>query len=294
MAQKPRRDRRRISQIAAPDADVGSEPFESDLPAVSGMETAAIGEVTPAMMEGAAHRAAEAVEALAHHVVIQAGQDDEEHPVEPVPDPTEEPPIAPPMRSASHGSCAEPDPSAAIAATVPPVEIEGLSMTSHDEAVEASPALPLPPLEPIEPSAPADEAAASTAAEATAGGRALTAFADDMTPPAGLPAPATEALERTGEAVRRSLPLPGETIGVYGAQVVEMLAANMAATGQFLTALMSATSVTEVVAVNTHHIRRQMELLTTQGRQLTTLARTITLDAMKPFNPSATDHVRDR
>ena len=293
MAQKPRRDRRRIAQIAASDGDVGSEPFESDLPTVSGMETAAIGEVTPAMMDEVAHKAAEAVEAVAHHVVIQAGHDDGEHPVEPLPHLIAESLILPPIGSESHRSSAEPDPSVAIEAAIPPMEVEGLSVPSHDEAVEAAPALTLPP-EAIAPSALVDEAVASIAAEATAAGGALAAIADDVTPPAALPASPTEALERTGEAVRRSLPMPGETIGAYGAQVVEMLAANMAATSQFLTALMNATSVTEVVAVNTHHIRRQMELLTTQGRQLTTLARTISLDAMKPFSPSATDHLRDR
>ena len=94
--------------------------------------------------------------------------------------------------------------------------------------------------------------------------------------------------------LRRNLASPGDAIGLLNSQVIEMLAMNMAATGQFLSALMGATSVTEVMAVNTHHLRRQMELMTTQGRQLTTLARTIALDAMRPFGPSSTDHIRDR
>lgn len=285
MAQKPRRERRRISQVVASDVDVGSEPFESE----SGMETAAIGEVTPAMMDEVAHRAAEAVEAAAHHVVLQAGHDDGQGGDVPVSQPMAEAATVTPIRSESDVSAAEPGPLESLAVPVPPVEIASMGVSPHGESVEAAPALPLPPPEAIEPSAFVGEAADSVAVEATAG-EALAAFADDMTPPAGLPVSATDALERTGEALRRSLPLPGETIGAYGAQVVEMLAANMAATGQFLTALMGATSVTEVVAVNTHHLRRQMELLTTQGRQLTTLARTITFDAMKPFSPSSTEH----
>ncbi len=111
-------------------------------------------------------------------------------------------------------------------------------------------ALMLPRLESIEPPAAVDGAAVPIAAEATAAGAALAAPMG-MTPLARVPTSPTEALERIGETLRRSLPSPGETIGVFGAQVVEMLAANMAATGQFLTALMGATSVTELVAVNT-------------------------------------------
>ncbi len=290
MAQKPRRDRRRISQVAASDLDVGSEPFESKLPVGSGMDTAAIGEVTPAMMDEAAHKAAEAVDAAAHHVVIQEEHGDGEHGDEPVPQPMTEAATVTPIRSESDVSAAEPGPSESLAAAVPPVEIASTGVRRHGESVEEAPALTLPPLEAIEPSAPVDETAGLVTVEANAAGEALAGVADEMAPPADLPASPTETLERTGETLRRSLPLPGETIGAYGAQVVGMLAANMAANGQFLTALMGATSVTEVVAVNTHHFRRQMELLTTQGRQLTTLARTITLDAMKPFSPSSTDH----
>ena len=291
MAQKPRRERRRISQVGASDVDVGSEPFGSDVPVESGMETAVIGEVTPAMMDEAAHRAAEAVEAAAHHVVIQAGHGDEGHGGEPVPHPAVEAATVTPIRSESHSPAAEPDPSDSLAVAVPPVESASMEASTHGEAVDETPAPKLPPVQAFEPPSPADGAAALVTVEATAAvGDALAVIADDMARPVDLPASATEALlERTGETLRRSLPLPSETIGAYGAQVVEMLAANMASTGQFLAALMGATSVTEVVAVNTHHIRRQVELLTAQGRQLTTLARTITLDAMKPFGPSSTN-----
>ena len=288
MAQKPRRDRRRISQVAASDLDGGPEPFESDLPVGSSMETAAIGEVTPAMMDEAAHRAAEAVDAAAHHVVIRTGHDDGQVGDVPVSQPMAEAATVPPIRSESDASAAEPGPLQFLAAAVPPVEIASTGVSPQGGSAEEAPALTLPPLEAIEPSPLVGEAAGSVTVEAIAAGEALAAFADDTTPPAVRPAIAR--LERTGEAPGRGLPLPGETIGAYGAQMVEMLAANVAATGQFLTALMGATSVTEVVAVNTHHLRRQMELLTTQGRQLTTLARTMTRDVMKPFSPSSTEH----
>ena len=91
MAQKARRDRRPPAQTPAVDAEMvaESESFGSDLPIGSGMETAAISDVTSAMMDEAAHRAAEAVEAAADPSVIQAGLDDQE--------PLDEPALYPTM-----------------------------------------------------------------------------------------------------------------------------------------------------------------------------------------------------
>ena len=293
MAQKPRRDRRRTSQVAASDGDVdrGLERFASDLPIGSGMETATIGEVTPAMMDDVAHRVAEAVDAAAHHVVVQTGNDEAEHQVDPLPYPSLE--AANVLASESEFRVSpELDPDTSLAAESPTIGIESPAGSSHSDAVEATPA-PIPRLEPIEPSAAVEGAAVQIAAEATSAGATL-ATPTNMTPLARVPTSSNGALEGSGETLRRSLPSSGETIGVFGAQVVEMLAANMAATGQFLTALMEVTSVTELVAVNTHHLRRQMEMLTTQGRQWTTLSRTMALDVLKLFGTSSSDHPRDR
>ena len=160
MAQKPRRERRRISQVGASDVDVGSEPFGSDVPVESGMETAVIGEVTPAMMDEAAHRAAEAVEAAAHHVVIQAGHGDEGHGGEPVRHPVVEAATVTPIRSESHSPAAEPDPSDSLAVAVPPVESASMEASTHGEAVDETPAPKLPPVQAFEPPSPADGAAA--------------------------------------------------------------------------------------------------------------------------------------
>ena len=295
MAHKPRRDRRRPSQIAGSDEAiaVGPEPLGSDLPIGLDMETAAIGEVTPEMMDEAGHKAAEAVTAMVEQAAFHATHADAEDQDESVTHPMVEAAMAEPVGSESHTSPAEPGRSAFP--DVEPSPIVNDAVGTRADSAETTPHAALPSMDAIETLAPADELAsaeeeAEPAAETTAAEEALVTFQDDMTPPAGLPALAAEALERTDETLRGSLP-PDDPIGLINAQVIEMLASNVAATGQFLTALMGATSVTEVVAVNTHHFRRQMDLLTTQGRQLTTLARTIAFDAMKPFSASTRDHV---
>lgn len=76
---------------------------------------------------------------------------------------------------------------------------------------------------------------------------------------------------------------PADAIGEYNAKLFEMARNNMAATGALFAALVQAKSVPEAVALNADHLRRQMETMTTQGRELATLAQKLALDAMQPF-----------
>ncbi len=260
MAQKARRDRRPPSQIVTGDAEAvaGSEPFGADVAIGSGMETAVISDVTPAMMEEAAHRAAEAVETAADPSAIQAEHDHEA--------PSSEPALSPGVFAPSEHQ----------------TESRDATPSSVDDVADV---MPVP--------APSSIEASPVAAEVAIVGDVAASLAPDMPLPVDASSAETEAAEPTAEMSRRDLSSPGEAIGAYGAQIVEMVAANIAANGHFFTALMSATSVTDVMAVNTNHLRRQMELLTTQRRQLTTLARTMAFDAMKPFGASPTDQGRD-
>ena len=282
MAHKPRRDRRRTTQIAgsAETVAVNSETFEPDWPIAIDMETAPIGEVTTEMMDEAAHKAAEAVATTAYAL---HGVGDE-----PAPKATVEP-----LRSKVQVFVAEPGPLTSPVIGYSPIGIEALAMplqgdvvTGHDMALSSTDAMgPL--------AAALEDSSTSIVAGIIAAEEAHVVFQGTTIPLPDLPMPPTE-IGGFDITPQPSLPSLGGSIGLINAQVIEMLASNMAETGQFLTALMSATSVTEVVAVNTHHLRRQMELITTQGRQMTTLARTIALDAMKPFGPSSMHYVRDR
>ncbi len=282
MAHKPRRDRRRTTQIAGSAATVAvnSETFEPDRPIAIDMETAPIGEVTTEMMDEAAHKAAEAVATTAFTL---HGVGDE-----PAPKASVEP-----LRSNSRVFLAEPGPLTSPVIGYSPIGIEALAtplqgdvVTGHDMALSSTDAMgPL--------AAALEDSSTSNVAGTIAAEEAHVVFQGTTIPLPDLPKPPNE-IGRFDKTPQPSLPSLGGSIGLINAQVIEMLASNMAETGQFLTALMSATSVTEVVAVNSHHLRRQMELITTQGRQMTTLARTIALDAMKPFGPSSTYYVRDR
>ena len=100
MAHKPRRDRRR-TQIAGSDGAiaVGAEPSESDFPIAIDMETAAIGKVTSAMMDEAAHKAVEAVSAERHQAAVHSASVSAEDLDEPVPPPPHEATIVEPIPS---------------------------------------------------------------------------------------------------------------------------------------------------------------------------------------------------
>lgn len=321
MAHKPRRDRRRTSLIA--DADetpvVSSEPFESDRPIGTEMKTAAISAVTSEMMDDAAHKAADAVLATAHHAATGASPGVDEAPARPA---IAEMSLGP-HASASDVVAAEPVPPASFDLVSSPAGVDHLTIPlegdvepDHDAALDHDGVssnradevnaiafdvmehdvvqTPVPTFwhDAVAPSsavtdplkADVGDGAEATVPETTPAAEAdATVQGGTLTVPA-LPAPWIGAPETLGEPPQPG-PSMGGSVGLVNAQVIEILASTMAATGQFLTDLMSARSVTEVVAANTQHVRRQMELMTTQGRQMTTLTRTIARDVMKPFGP---------
>ena len=57
---------------------------------------------------------------------------------------------------------------------------------------------------------------------------------------------------------------------------------------------MSAKSVPEVVALNAGHVRRQMDAMTTQGRELAGLAQKLAFDALQPIKATVAARSRDR
>jgi hypothetical protein len=97
-----------------------------------------------------------------------------------------------------------------------------------------------------------------------------------------------------GHAVQQGLSGAAGALVQYNAKLLEAIQANMAATGDFCTALMSAKSVPEVVVLNVDHVRRQMDVMTTQGRELASLAQKLASGAMQPLKATVAARLRGR
>lgn len=94
---------------------------------------------------------------------------------------------------------------------------------------------------------------------------------------------AGRAVERGTEAAQASLSASADALTQYNAKVMEVMRSNMAATTELFAALVQAKSVPEALSLNADHIRRQVEAMASQGRELAALAQRIALDAMRPF-----------
>jgi len=69
----------------------------------------------------------------------------------------------------------------------------------------------------------------------------------------------------------------------YGLKVVEIARANSNATFDFATALLGARTFAQIVEISTAHTRRQIESLTEQARELTSLAQKVATHAVEPI-----------
>ena len=213
------------------ESTMNTDPFLPASNADPSSGTAAIPPVTDAMMDHAAHRAAELVEAAAHGGVVSG----------------DAAPHAPDIAAQAAPEMAEPSAETPSAAPEPtPVEVAG-------EAV-----------------APAAEAFDGTAARAVPSGGEVAAAARD-------------AVSRTAGASQAALSGSADAFGRYNAKLFEVMRANMAATGSHVAALLQAKSVPEAVTLNADHLRRQLDTMTLQGRELATLAQTLTFGMLAPL-----------
>jgi hypothetical protein len=90
---------------------------------------------------------------------------------------------------------------------------------------------------------------------------------------------AVEPESQAGSAGRTD----SSALALYNGKIIEIVQSNIAATTALLSALIEAKSLPEAVEINNDHMRRQLSAMTTQGRELASLAQTLSLDAMKPF-----------
>ncbi len=94
---------------------------------------------------------------------------------------------------------------------------------------------------------------------------------------------AVDGAERTAATAPDASSASADALTRYNAKLFEMMRANAASTTALFAALVQAKSVPEALSLNADHLRRQMETLTSQGRELATLAQSIALDAVQPF-----------
>lgn len=152
--------------------------------------------------------------------------------------------------------------------------------------------------------APADQAGAMagrTAQDAVSAGTATGELdRDDHLAPRGMPtgegvaSHAGATADRVGHVVPQAVAGPADALVQYNAKLMEAVRANMTATSDLCTALMGAKSLPEVVALNADHVGRQMNIVTTQGRELVSLAQKLAFGALQPLKAMAVSRFRDR
>lgn len=205
---------------------------------------AVIRPVTPAMMDEAAHRAAQLADDVAHHLAP-----------------------APVPEAVSSSDAAPPEPAAAMDESLRSVQ---------DVATDAA--------ETVQAAATGMAASAAHQAEAlqSATGSALVSAAETVDDTV------RAAAARSGAALSGAAdrPLSGgvEALSQYNAALLGLVQANLSATGDLVAALSRARSLPEIVAINTDHLRRQMDAAATQGRALAEITQRFATTALLPFS----------
>lgn len=188
-------------------------------------------------------------------------------------------------------------------AVIPPVTAAMLDHAAHEAAAladgvahhtialdHATPA-PAPEVVPSSPEAATDlatravEAGSNVAADAAreAAEVAVTVAGDLSDAAVRFARDAAAPVQRVAEAAPDAAPVPTDALSRYNAKVFEMVRANAASTTAHLAALVQARSVPDALSLNAEHMRRQVEVLASQGQELAALAGRIALDALRPF-----------
>jgi len=92
---------------------------------------------------------------------------------------------------------------------------------------------------------------------------------------------ATDILEDTYTSAAKG-------VSEYGLKVIEVARANTDAAFDFMTQIFGAKSPSELVEITTTHSRKQFEALTSQGKELATLAQKVATEASEPLKDGVT------
>ena len=94
---------------------------------------------------------------------------------------------------------------------------------------------------------------------------------------------AKQAGADTAHALEDSFTSASKSLQAFSAKAMEAYQANAAASVNYLQALSSVRSVSEAIALQSDHMRKQYESLTAQAKELTALAQQVAADAAGPL-----------
>lgn len=77
-----------------------------------------------------------------------------------------------------------------------------------------------------------------------------------------------------------------EALIEFNQKMADSMRANIESTVAFWTSMMATRSLSEAVALNAQHIRKQMEALTAQGRELSSIAQRLATQSFEPLRTS--------
>ena len=92
-----------------------------------------------------------------------------------------------------------------------------------------------------------------------------------------------KAAAETAKALETSFGAASKSLQAFSAKAMEAYQANAAASVQYVQALANVRSVSEAIALQSEHMRKQYETLTAQAKELTALAQQVAADAAAPL-----------
>jgi phasin len=92
-----------------------------------------------------------------------------------------------------------------------------------------------------------------------------------------------KAAAETASSLEESFGAASKSLQVFSAKALEAYQANAAASVQYVQALSGVRSVSEAIALQSEHMRKQYEALTAQAKELSALAQQVAADAAAPL-----------
>ena len=92
-----------------------------------------------------------------------------------------------------------------------------------------------------------------------------------------------KAAAETVNTMEQTFTAAGKSLQAFSAKALEAYRANAAASMEYVQALATARTVSEAIAVQSEHMRKQYEALTAQAKELTALAQQVAAEAAGPL-----------
>jgi phasin len=97
------------------------------------------------------------------------------------------------------------------------------------------------------------------------------------------PAPTAHTAAEAGGALEGSFGIASKSLQAFSAKALEAYQANTAASVEYVQALAGVRSVSDAIALQSEHMRKQYESLSSQAKELTVLAQQVAADAASPL-----------